>query len=1031
MASGQVCEFQKIVESNPVLTSTGCTAQFCQAGRMIHSDEPRVGETRPLEVVKEEASGFLWQLWQDGVYSEEQFKTRRDEVLRSIDASAVFEPMTVNGVKTVGKTGTWTQTSEELRHGIRLAWKNARKCIMRSRFKELDLCDLRHIDTSVGMVTAVIDEVTKAFNKGQIKPTVFAFPPRSTSGTGPMFWSKQLLNFAGYKQEDGSILGDPSNVELTHDIMSLGWTPPSPQSQWDILPIVAMAENDAPAWSDLPDDLRQVVDIGHPRYPDFQKLGLKWYQFPALSRLGFDIGGVQYTATPFIGWYMDAEIGVRNLADTFRYNYLPDVARILGFDIESYKQNPEYAEIESMEDLPDYEQLVWLSRAQAELNYAVRWSFLQKGVSCVGTLAASSDWTRFDDEHAAKHGYRLNSDPYWIAPPQGSIVPVWHRGGAPNYQPKPLIARHRFDPVKSWRRRCHEITADIRRVEKRGGNWVIEKAVIPCHAANGVNGVNGTNGTKASTNGANGANGVSGKRIHIYYSSTGTSALKLAEKLKRRVKDLPGNFKADLNILNLLDLRKINPADPILMVVSTTGDGRFPANGADFEAGMKDFSEQHPGAFPLKFSIFGVGDSAYPTYNAASIKLYNFMTAVGGIPIATGLTKGNTAVEALPMKSFNRWWTAVQGSMTGGGDTIETAAEDEYIEQQRMLEAFKTGKLLAKSSDDSREGRIVMITLDIGDEDYLEMSHLRLMPNNKSTGASRALRALGVKDSTQSLPFADPGLRTLSWDYFFQHFVDLEGTFSDFAWLSEIAYDKNDVDREDTVLNILERLPELQHASDDLRIKICLSMPLLRPRSFSVASSAKYLGKGIVEIMVRLHHGGRFSDKFLSSITRGAHIKYAPVTMIPGEELISSDKHLIAICTGTGFAPVRSLLQQRIHACKEAEARGKPLPLHKPSMSIFVGFKAHDQPLFQETLFTAVRYGLVDMLFQVPSNKQKKRVQHYVEDNKDSILTRIKDGSVYVCGAKAMVNDMASKLSEMIGSDVRQTLGRRYVEEIF
>ena len=33
------------------------------------------------------------------------------------------------------------------------------------------LCDLRHIKTSKGMVTSVIDEAIKAFNNGHIKPT--------------------------------------------------------------------------------------------------------------------------------------------------------------------------------------------------------------------------------------------------------------------------------------------------------------------------------------------------------------------------------------------------------------------------------------------------------------------------------------------------------------------------------------------------------------------------------------------------------------------------------------------------------------------------------------------------------------------------------------------------------------------------------------------------------------------------------------------------------------------------------------------
>lgn len=100
-------------------------------------------------------------------------------------------------------------------------------------------------------------------------------------------------------------MGDPSNVQITHDILELGWVPPCPKSNWDLLPIVAMAENDAPAWADLPDELCELVEVKHPKFPaNFQKLNLKWYQFPALSRLGFDIGGVQYTAAPFIGWWV-------------------------------------------------------------------------------------------------------------------------------------------------------------------------------------------------------------------------------------------------------------------------------------------------------------------------------------------------------------------------------------------------------------------------------------------------------------------------------------------------------------------------------------------------------------------------------------------------------------------------------------------------------------------------------------------------------------------------------------------------------
>ncbi len=57
---------------------------------------------------------------------------------------------------------------------------------------------------------------------------------------------------------------------------------------------------------------------------------------------------------------MDAEIGVRNLADTFRYNMLPKVAEAIGFNVDEYRQREEYKAIEGLQDLPDHEQLLWL-----------------------------------------------------------------------------------------------------------------------------------------------------------------------------------------------------------------------------------------------------------------------------------------------------------------------------------------------------------------------------------------------------------------------------------------------------------------------------------------------------------------------------------------------------------------------------------------------------------------------------------------------------------------------------------------------
>lgn len=58
------------------------------------------------------------------------------------------------------------------------------------------------------------------------------------------------------------------------------------------------------------------------RFDWFTELGLRWYALPAVSSMLFDVGGIQFTATTFSGWYMSTEIGSRNLCDTNRRNML-------------------------------------------------------------------------------------------------------------------------------------------------------------------------------------------------------------------------------------------------------------------------------------------------------------------------------------------------------------------------------------------------------------------------------------------------------------------------------------------------------------------------------------------------------------------------------------------------------------------------------------------------------------------------------------------------------------------------------------
>lgn len=154
-------ELQRIHDDHPNLVSTGCSKDFCQAGRLNHDDEPRVGKNRALQLVEQEAVDFLQTLHFEGFYEDDlAFQHRLHEVRQEIRDGAtkinVQEEDSNNANKCVEIGGNWTQTSSELEFGIRRAWRNSRKCIIRSHCEDLKLCDLRDVTSSVQMVAELL-----------------------------------------------------------------------------------------------------------------------------------------------------------------------------------------------------------------------------------------------------------------------------------------------------------------------------------------------------------------------------------------------------------------------------------------------------------------------------------------------------------------------------------------------------------------------------------------------------------------------------------------------------------------------------------------------------------------------------------------------------------------------------------------------------------------------------------------------------------------------------------------------------------
>ena len=214
---------------------------------------------------------------------------------------------------------------------------------------------------------------------------------------GPRIWNEQLIRYAGYATDDGSIVGDPRYVDFTDAAAQ------ARLARWSRQPLRRAAAGDLDGGRRRrcsprsPGDAVLEVPLRIPTYPWFEQLGLRWHAVPAISTCAWRSAGSAIRAAPFNGWYMGTEIGARNLADTDRYDLLPVIARRMGLDTANDRS-------------------LWRDHALVELNMAVLHSFEQAGVTMTDHHTESRHFlTHLEREEKA--GRVCPADWTWIVPP--------------------------------------------------------------------------------------------------------------------------------------------------------------------------------------------------------------------------------------------------------------------------------------------------------------------------------------------------------------------------------------------------------------------------------------------------------------------------------------------------------------------------------------------------------------------------------------------------------------------------------------
>ena len=313
----------------------------------------------------------------------------------------------------------WQPSFEELEHGARVAWRNNARCIGRLFWSSLEIRDKRNLREPEAVAADLIEHIRHTTNGGKIKPLVSIYAPEDQHGPSLRIWNHQLFGYAGYgKQANGHYLGDPKNEKFTEIAQKMGWQ--GKGTDFDLLPWIIQKRGEKAQIFNPPENDCLKVALRHPSFEWFADLGLEWYAVPILSDMNLRIGGLNFRAAPFNGWYVGTEIGSRDLGDEGRYNKLPVIA-------------------DKMNLLGKKTETLWKDRALVELNEAVLHSYSEDGVRIVDHHRASSEFMRFVKKEQSEKRL-VSGDWSWLVPPMsGSATEVFHRGwkdhkSLPDYQ---------------------------------------------------------------------------------------------------------------------------------------------------------------------------------------------------------------------------------------------------------------------------------------------------------------------------------------------------------------------------------------------------------------------------------------------------------------------------------------------------------------------------------------------------------------------------------------------------------------------
>jgi sulfite reductase (NADPH) flavoprotein alpha-component len=542
------------------------------------------------------------------------------------------------------------------------------------------------------------------------------------------------------------------------------------------------------------------------------------------------------------------------------------------------------------------------------------------------------------------------------------------------------------------------------------------------------------------------SNAEQAQRVTVLFGSQTGNGRRVAEKLHRQLE----SQGLAARLVNAADFktRDIATEKLLFLVVSTHGDGDPP----DDARALFDYlgSRKAPRLEQLSYSVLALGDSSYPKYCETGRVLDERLHQLGArrlqdlVPCDVDFQASADQWTGAALRQAREHLQVPHLAIVSTAPLSKVADRDTPVE----VELLTQQRITARTSD--HPVHHLELAAPAGSFDYEPGDAVGIWHENPSFVVERIAELLGtdldaaVRFDGREASLRDWLTRQREITRLTRPFLEAHAARSADAELRALL-ESGTPDAVRTLLrdwqpiDLLERYPTRWNAEE-----LVASLRPLTPRLYSIASSRAAVGDELHMTVAPVdyqHHGQRrvgAASWYLSQLAADGTQKVRAYLEPNTRFRLPQDGHrdIIMIGPGTGVAPFRGFLQQRV----EAAARGRNW-LFFGARHLFSDF------LYQSEWLEARRNGTLQRLDVAFSRDQSRKlyVQDRMREHGAELARWIENGAhVYVCGdANRMAPDVHAALLDVLtqhtarnaddAEEYLQSLAqdRRYVRDVY